>query len=139
MCSTVAPHAAAPTRTERPRRRILIADDRPEIVRLLRISLELEPDMEVVGEARNGAEAVGLGSALLPDAVILDLQMPLMDGADAIPLLRRVAPDVTIVLYTAAGVIDLNAEELADAIVDKAGPPDELVLQLRLAMDRRDR
>jgi hypothetical protein len=62
-----------------------------------------------------------------------------MDGADAIPLLRRVAPDVTIVLYTAAGVIDLNAEELADAIVDKAGPPDELVLQLRSAMDRRVR
>jgi DNA-binding NarL/FixJ family response regulator len=117
--------------------RVLVADDKPEIVRLLRFQLELEPDMVVVGEARNGSEAVALTNALQPDAVVLDLQMPVMGGDSAIPLLRRAAPDVTIVLYSAAGVIDLVADAQPDAVVEKGGHPDEVVVQLRSALARR--
>ena len=119
-------------------RRILLADDRPELRRLVRLRFELEDDVEVVGDASNGAEAVGLAHALQPDAVVLDLEMPLMDGAEAIPLLRRAAPNAVIVLYTAAAVIDLSATAQPDAVVEKGGDSLELLLtSVRDAIARR--
>jgi DNA-binding NarL/FixJ family response regulator len=118
-------------------RRVIVADDRPEILRLLQVRFELEDDFEVVGEAANGAQAVELCRQLQPDAAVLDLEMPVMRGDVAIPLLRQVAPDVTIVLYTAAATIDLEAADGPDAIVDKAGHLDDVVTELRAALDRR--
>lgn len=118
--------------------RILLADDRPEMRRLLRLRLELDDDLEVVGDATNGAEAVGLAHARQPDAVVLDLEMPVMDGGEAIPLLRRAAPEAVIVLYTAAAVIDLAATAQPDAVVDKVGDSLEvLVTSMRDALARR--
>jgi CheY-like chemotaxis protein len=68
---------------------------------------------------------------------VLDVEMPVMRGDVAIPLLREVAPDVTIVLYTSAATIDLEAADGPDAIVDKAGHLDDVVTELRAALDRR--
>jgi DNA-binding NarL/FixJ family response regulator len=62
---------------------LLLVDDEPQIRRGLRMRLELEPDFEVVGEAENGSAAVDLASALAPNVVLMDVEMPVMNGIDA--------------------------------------------------------
>jgi diguanylate cyclase (GGDEF)-like protein/PAS domain S-box-containing protein len=82
-----------------PVRRVLIVDDLSEMRLMIRLALERE-DVEVVGEASDGAEAVGLAEVLEPDVVLLDLRMPGSDGFEAIPGLRAAVPDATIVVVT---------------------------------------
>ncbi len=79
--------------------RVLIADDAPDIRLLLRMYLT-DTRLEVVGEATNGAEAVEIARAEKPDAVILDLAMPVMDGLQAIPLIKEASPDTKIVVLS---------------------------------------
>jgi len=79
--------------------RILIADDAPDIRLLLRMYLT-DTRLEVIGEATNGAEAVELAGSEKPDAVILDLAMPVMDGLEAIPLIKEASPGTKIVVLS---------------------------------------
>ncbi len=80
--------------------RILIADDHP-IVRLgLSALIETQPDLEVVGEAATGLEAVQKARALEPDVILLDLVMPQMDGIQAITEIKRERPDARIIVLT---------------------------------------
>ena len=69
--------------------RVLIADDHPMVRQGLRVFLELEPDLEVVGEAADGAAAAELTVELLPDVVLLDLVMPGVDGLAALDALAE--------------------------------------------------
>ena len=80
--------------------RVLLVDDTEEIRALLRTALELEPDIDVVGEASDGGDAVACAEALQPDVVVLDWQMPVMDGPSAVPELRRAAPLARIVMFS---------------------------------------
>jgi two-component system, NarL family, response regulator LiaR len=113
--------------------RILVADDHPLIRQGLRVVLETQPDLELVGEAGDGERAVSLALALHPDIVIMDLQMPVKDGLAATREIALADPHVQILVltsfpdddnvYTAikAGAMgfllkDSSAEYLLDAI-----------------------
>jgi DNA-binding NarL/FixJ family response regulator len=84
--------------------RVLLADDVPEIRKLLRLTLELDGRFEVIGEAGDGAEAVRIVSSERPDVVILDLSMPVMDGFEAIPVICRSSPETKILVLSAFDV-----------------------------------
>ncbi|MDP1795182.1 MAG: response regulator transcription factor, partial [Acidimicrobiales bacterium] len=116
--------------------RVLIVDDRPELRLLLRLRLEFESDIDVVGEASNGEEALRLTRALAPSAVILDLEMPVMGGEQAIPLMRVAAPGMGILLYTGVEDVSLSEEAAPDDTVRKGVPLDELVGHLRAVLER---
>jgi len=80
--------------------RALLCDDVPAMRIVLRVVLEAEGDIEVVGEAGDGLEAVAQSERLQPDVVVLDLSMPRLDGLEALPRIREVAPDTAIVVFS---------------------------------------
>jgi DNA-binding NarL/FixJ family response regulator len=81
--------------------RIVLADDHPIVREGLASVLETQPDFDVVGQAGDGAEAVQLVEDLHPDVVLLDLEMPNMDGVQALRRLRAVDPGVKALIFTA--------------------------------------
>jgi len=99
--------------------RILLADDHPVVREGLRGMLSAEPDIEVVGEAASGAEAVALFSARRPDVVLMDLRMPGGDGVDAIGKIRAGhESDVRIIVLT---TFDTDADILRAVEAGAAG------------------
>jgi NarL family two-component system response regulator LiaR len=113
--------------------RILIADDHSVVRQGLRMFLALDPDLEVVGEAADGAEALRLARRLQPDVVLMDLLMPVMDGIAATAAIRRETHEIEVLALTSvledaavtgavrAGAIgyllkDTQADELCRAI-----------------------
>jgi len=82
------------------RTRILVADDHPIVRQGLRTILEGEPDIEVVGEAADGREAVRKASMLAPDIVIMDISMPKMNGLDATARIVKDNPAIRVVALT---------------------------------------
>lgn len=87
--------------------KILIADDHLIIRQGLRLILETEPDLELVGEASDGNEALTLCKKLKPDVVLMDLRMPNMDGLTAIEKLRAERPEIAVVILTTFNEDDL--------------------------------
>jgi two-component system, NarL family, response regulator LiaR len=113
--------------------RVLIADDHAVVRQGLRTFLDLQDDIEVVGEAADGEEALALVEQLTPDVVLIDLVMPRVDGIEAIRRLRDNAPDVRAIVLSsfvdddklfpavragAAGYLlkDVQPQELVEAI-----------------------
>jgi two-component system, NarL family, response regulator LiaR len=80
--------------------RVLIVDDHSVVRQGLQMFLGTDPEIEVVGEAQNGAEAVELARTLQPDIVLMDLLMPVMDGLTAIETIRREGIDTEILAVT---------------------------------------
>jgi two-component system NarL family response regulator len=80
--------------------RILLADDHPVVRVGLRTMLEAEPDLEVVGEAVDGAGVVAAFTEHRPDVTLLDLRMPGMTGPETITAIRKIAPDANIIVVT---------------------------------------
>jgi DNA-binding NarL/FixJ family response regulator len=79
---------------------ILIADDHAVVRQGLRMFLETDADLRVVGEAENGEDAVRLAAELQPDIVLMDLIMPVMDGITSTSRIRREYPDVEVIALT---------------------------------------
>ncbi len=87
--------------------RVMITDDHLIIREGLRLILETTDEIEVVGEAKDGAECLRLLPELKPDVILMDLQMPGMDGITAIDHLRRDHPEIAIVILTTYNEDDL--------------------------------
>jgi DNA-binding NarL/FixJ family response regulator len=103
--------------------RVVLVDDVPELRLLVRVTLEEDPGIEVVGEAANGREGVEVVHATDPDLVLLDLSMPDMDGLEAIPLMREHAPNARVVVLSGheAGRVSLEAlDQGASRYINKA-------------------
>ena len=78
--------------------RVLLVDDQPAVRDLIRLTMLLEGCFDVIAEASNGADAIELAGTHQPDLVVLDLLMPVLDGAEALPRILAAAPNATIVV-----------------------------------------
>jgi DNA-binding NarL/FixJ family response regulator len=86
--------------------RVLIVDDHAVVRQGLRMFIEMQKDMEVVGEGENGLEAVELAARLNPDVILLDLMMPQMDGVEATRKILEGAPHARVLILTSFGEDD---------------------------------
>ena len=117
---------------------VLIADDHPVVRQGLRVLLSLEDDIEVVGEVGDGAEAVELAAALVPDVILLDLKLPALDGLGVLADLRdRGLPSHTLVLTSVADQASVTVAMRAGAagFLYKDVDPDALVRAVRSVYD----
>lgn len=116
--------------------RVVIADDEPLIRAGIRMILTSDPEIEVVAEAANGREAVDLSRAHAADVLLLDIQMPVLDGLSALPELRRAAPSTRVIVLTTFGEREnvLRALEHGGAgFLLKDTAPAELIRAVRAA------
>lgn len=122
--------------------RVVIADDARDLREMLRLAVEMDGEFEVVAEAANGEETVEAVRTHRPDAVLLDVAMPLMDGLDAIPAIRAAAPGCRILVLSGYGDLELRAAVLragAGAYVLKGARPREVVAALHDLMATPER
>ena len=119
--------------------RVVIADDSARARDGLRALLATWPEVAVVGEAVNGQEAMRLVAECRPDAVLMDLQMPVLDGVQATQLLKKQWPDITVIvltIYAAEQTAALDAG--ADAFVVKGSAPERILAALGVRITDRN-
>jgi DNA-binding NarL/FixJ family response regulator len=130
-------NAIATTASKRPLMRVLIVDDHPVTRDGLRAALSTSDEVDVVGEAPSGEDAIDRVKELSPDVVFMDVRMPGMGGLEATKEIRRISPDTKVILFT----VDESRASIADAI--RAGVSgyllkdvgaDELIQAARLAL-----
>ena len=114
--------------------RVLVVDDTADLRFLLRMALGSEEDMDVVGEAGDGREAVELARRYRPDVMLLDLAMPVMDGLEALPLVRAASPGTQVVIlsgFEASSMAASASAAGAAAYVQKGAAPDVIISCVR--------
>ncbi len=114
--------------------RIVIADDHPIVRQGLATVLSQEEDLEVVGQAGNGLEAVAQAQKLHPDIILMDLQMPEMDGVEAIQEIKMETSDIGIIIlttYVTDDYIFRGIEAGARGYLLKDSPPEEVLKAIR--------
>jgi DNA-binding NarL/FixJ family response regulator len=124
--------AAAPVR-------VLLADDDHSFLDSLRPLIEHQPELTVVATAENGLDAIELADALEPEAVVIDLHMPLVDGVTAVARLRKDHPSLCVIALTGDPDPELHeavAEAGADAVLQKGELVDTLVERLAAVRSR---
>ena len=115
--------------------RLLIADDHPVVRDGLTAILSTQPDFEVVGEAASGVEVVEKMASLLPDVLLLDLEMPGMDGVEALRRMRAADPDARAIIFTAFDTDDRILAAVragAQGYLLKGAPREELFKAVRV-------
>lgn len=115
--------------------RVLITDDHTIVRSGVRLLLNAEPDMRVVGEALDGREALALCESLKPDVVLMDIAMPVMDGLEATSLLKERFPHIQVIILTMHRSDEYFFEVLkagASGYILKAAKPGELVDAVRI-------
>jgi DNA-binding NarL/FixJ family response regulator len=114
--------------------RVLVADDADGVRELVILLLDMEQDFTVVGQARDGLEAIDQARSLQPDLVVLDVSMPRLDGIAATPRILRAAPTARVALFTgmAEPEVEQEAQQAgADALLAKELGASTLVDRLR--------
>jgi DNA-binding NarL/FixJ family response regulator len=122
------------------RDRVLVVDDAANLRELLSLLLDTEDDFEVIGTASDGKQALIVADALQPDIVLLDLAMPVMDGMQALPEIRRRLPAAIIVIFSGfeqAPLVDEALAAGADAYLEKGASVTQLIDLLRELRGRR--
>lgn len=117
-----------------PKIRVLVVDDHAVVRQGLRTLIDLQLDMEVVGEGENGVEAVEQADSLRPDVVLLDLIMPEMDGVKATAEIRKRSPETRVIILTSFGEDDKVFPAIragAQGYLLKTIRPEELVQSIR--------
>ena len=92
---------------------LLLVDDSDDVREVLRLVAAADGRLEVVGEAVNGRDGVEAAERLQPDAIILDVAMPVMTGLEALPLLRERAPNALVVVYAGGARAEIEPAALA--------------------------
>jgi DNA-binding NarL/FixJ family response regulator len=120
---------------------LLLVDDETYVRQGLRMRLELEPDIEVIGEAADGANAVRLAETLTPAVVVMDIEMPLMNGLDATSEIVSRMPGVGIVvlsMHDDAATVRRARDAGASAFVAKHRMDDGLINAIRGAAQHEE-
>jgi DNA-binding NarL/FixJ family response regulator len=121
-----------------PTTRIVVADDHRLMIDAIRTALESEPEIEIVGEAQSGQEALRVVERTRPDVVLLDLRMPGMNGFSVLDDLREHQPNVKVVILSGVDeprVIDAALRRGAEAYVLKQVEPRDLATAIRQAKE----
>src|SRR5215470_15617241 len=116
--------------------RLVLVDDQPSVRQGLRMRLTLEPDITVVGEAGNGREAMTLVQQLAPDIVLMDVEMPEMDGIAAAAALHASTPRSVVVMLSVHDDVSTRGRAQAAgaaAFVNKSGVVEVLLATIRQA------
>ena len=119
--------------TERQGIRVLLADDDQDFLASVRELIDRQPELGVVGLAANGLEAIEQADELEPDAVVIDLHMPLLDGVTAVARLRRDHPSLCVIALTGDDepkLLEAVKEAGADGVLLKSELVDTLVERL---------
>jgi DNA-binding NarL/FixJ family response regulator len=115
--------------------RVVVVDDDEDFLWLIRLSLQLEHDITVIGEAEEAETGVALALREQPDIVVMDLMMPRIDGFEATKRLKRSQPAVKVLAVTSLSVDNAIRQEVnhsgADAILDKRDMATALVPMIR--------
>ncbi len=106
--------------------RVLLVDDDPGVLEMFELLLSLDERFCVVGNARDGVEALERAQATAPDAIVLDVMMPRMDGLEALPRLRETCPGAKVVVVSAKPAADEALERGAAAFLLKTEAASEL-------------
>ena len=120
--------------------RLLICDDVDDIRLLMRIAFEGDDDFEVVGEAANGEEGIRAARQLKPDAILLDLNMPVLGGLEALPQMRRAVPDAAIVIFSGFEEWSRGSQARrcgADAYIEKGTDVGEVLQLVKTVIEGR--
>jgi DNA-binding NarL/FixJ family response regulator len=114
--------------------RVVICDDQAAFRQVVSVVLSLDPGVQVVGEAVDGREAIRIVTELRPDVLLLDIAMPVMDGLEALPLVREASPETNVVMLTGLASESVRQRALdagACLFLEKGTDLDELVDQLK--------
>lgn len=124
---------------DRPWAQVLIVDDTPDLRLLLQLSLSRYQGVTVVAEAGDGQQGIDLAREHQPDVVLLDLAMPRMDGLQALPVIREVAPEARVVVlsgFDESRMATAATSAGAHAYLRKGASPDELIATVASVLGR---
>ena len=132
MSARLAHHSPADMRERHVQKGVLIVDDDAIVRSLVRRLFQSYPEFEVLGEAVDGQDAIEQAERLNPDLIILDLVMPVMNGLQAAPELRKILPDAALILFTHHNghPVELLAKDAGiHAVVPKSQASSRLIAQ----------
>ena len=116
--------------------KVLVVDDQPNVRQGLKMRLALEPDITVIGETGDGVTALELAEKLQPDVIIMDIEMPEMDGITVTQKLQELYPGMAVVILSMYGDAGTSARAKAAgaiALVEKHQGEQELLAAIRKA------